>query len=136
MLDIRPGLSIPDAEIDIAAVRAQGAGGQNVNKVSSAAHLRFDIRASSLPQDLKDRLCAHADRRITPQGIVVIKAQRFRTLERNIADARERLATLVASVATPRRRRIATRPPPAARERRLQDKARRSEVKQRRGRVR
>jgi ribosome-associated protein len=136
MLQITRNLSIPDPEIEISAVRAQGPGGQNVNKVASAAHLRFDIPASSLPDWLKQRLLQLSDRRITAQGVVVIKARRFRTLEKNIADARQRLLDLIRSQTVQRRKRIPTRPTRASRERRLQTKTRRGEVKQLRGKIR
>jgi ribosome-associated protein len=136
MLQIYPNLDIPDDEVEISAVRAQGPGGQNVNKVASAAHLRFDIPASSLPDWLKQRLLQLSDRRITAQGVVVIKARRFRTLEKNIADGRQRLLDLVSSQTVQRRKRIPTRPTRASRERRLQTKTRRGEVKQLRGKIR
>jgi ribosome-associated protein len=136
MLQIYPNLDIPDDEVEISAVRAQGPGGQNVNKVASAAHLRFDIPASSLPDWLKQRLLQLSDRRITAQGVVVIKARRFRTLEKNIADARQRLLDLVSSQTVQRRKRIPTQPTRASRERRLQTKTRRGEIKQLRGKIR
>jgi ribosome-associated protein len=136
MLQITRKLTIPDPEVEISAVRAQGPGGQNVNKVASAAHLRFDIPASSLPDWLKQRLLQLSDRRITAQGVVVIKARRFRTLEKNIADARQRLLDLVSSQTVQRRKRIPTQPTRASRERRLQTKTRRGEVKQLRGKIR
>ena len=119
---MRPPLIQPD-EVEWTAIRAQGAGGQNVNKVSSAVHLRFDVRASSLPEALRERLLALADQRITREGVVVIKAQEHRSLEMNRADALARLQALVDSVAVPPKRRRPTRPGKGAVERRLQEKA-------------
>jgi ribosome-associated protein len=120
---------IPESEVEVAAVRAQGAGGQNVNKVSSAIHLRFDIRKSSLPPDHKERLLALPDRRITRDGVLVIKAQSHRTQELNRAEAWGRLHELVESVAQPPRQRRATKPTAASRRRRLEEKSLRSQVK-------
>jgi ribosome-associated protein len=120
---------IPVAEVEVAAVRAQGAGGQNVNKVSSAIHLRFDIRKSSLPPDHKERLLARSDRRITRDGVLVIKAQSHRTQELNRAEAWGRLHELVESVAQPPRQRRPTKPTAASRRRRLEQKSLRSQVK-------
>jgi ribosome-associated protein len=124
-----------EEEIAFEAIRAQGAGGQNVNKVSNAVHLRFDIRASSLPDALKARLLARRDQRISGEGVVVIKAQQHRSLEKNRAEALARLHALVASAATIPRARRATRPTPASRRRRIESKLRRGQVKALRGRV-
>ena len=118
------------------AVRAQGAGGQNVNKVSSAVHLRFDVPASSLPEDVKARLLALADSRITTEGVVVIKAQEHRSQDMNRADAMQRLQALVDSVARPPRVRKATKPTYGSKQRRLEGKSLRSETKALRGKLR
>ncbi|CAG1006928.1 Peptidyl-tRNA hydrolase ArfB [Burkholderiales bacterium] len=117
------------------AVRAQGAGGQNVNKVASAVHLRFDVRGSSLPEAVKARLLASGDQRITPAGVVVIKAQRHRTQERNLADALERLQALVEAAAHVPRARRPTRPTKGSQRRRVDSKVERGRTKAARGRV-
>ena len=135
-LTISSDISIPFSEIDVSAIRAQGAGGQNVNKVASAIHLRFDIENSSaLPAEVKTRLMALGDRRITAEGIVVIKAQSFRTQERNLRDATERLATLLASalvVAKPRKKKKVSR---KAKKKRIDNKRKRGQLKQNRSRI-
>jgi ribosome-associated protein len=123
-------IAIDEAEVDISAIRAQGAGGPNVNKVSSAIHLRYDIPASSLPDDVKERLLALRDKRITAEGVLVIKAQTHRTQDMNRLDAYARLQDIVQSVALPPKPRRPTRPTRASKERRLQAKSQRSAIKE------
>lgn len=129
MIEIAPGIEIDDAELDWQPIRAQGAGGQNVNKVSSALHLRFDIQASSLPDTVKARLLALRDQRLTADGVLVIKAQRFRTQEKNRRDALERLAELVIDAARVQPARRPTRPTRASQQKRLDGKTRRGATK-------
>ena len=135
MTPSRRPLEIDPDEVEMSAIRAQGAGGQNVNKVSSAVHLRYDILAGSLPPDVKERLLALRDSRITQEGVLVLKAQQHRTQEMNRSDALARLQALVDSVATPPRVRRATKPTYGSKQRRLEGKSQRSEIKNLRGRV-
>ena len=130
-----PKFSIDEREVEFNAIRAQGAGGQNVNKVSSAIHLRFDIHASSLPDEIKARLLDLSDSRLTLEGVIVLKAQQHRTQEMNRADALARLQGIVDGVSNPPKPRRATKPTYGSKQRRLEGKSQRSDIKGLRGKV-
>lgn len=129
MIRISSNVSLADDEVELHAIRSQGAGGQNVNKVASAIHLRFDIAASSLPEFYKERLLKLKDKRISKEGVLVIKAQQFRTQEKNRDDAISRLQELIQSVAHVQRARLATKPSKAAKSRRVDSKTKRGQAK-------
>jgi len=135
MLDISSQLSIPENEIQCEAIRAQGAGGQNVNKVSSAIHLRFDIKNSSLPDVYKEKILALSDKRISKDGIVVIKAQRFRSQEKNREDALNRLKSLILKSLTKQKKRKKTQPSRSAKKKRMDYKTKHGDLKELRRKV-
>jgi ribosome-associated protein len=136
MLKISNNVTVPIEEVEVSAIRAQGAGGQNVNKVSSAVHLRFDVQSSSLPDYYKQKLLSMNDRRLSKDGVIIIKAQRFRTQEKNREDGLNRLAELIKSAGVVKKRRRPTKPTKASQQRRLDDKSKRGQTKSLRGKLR
>jgi ribosome-associated protein len=135
MLSVSDQLRIPEAELEFSAIRAQGAGGQNVNKVASAIHLRFDVNASSLPMEIRQKILRLRDDRISKQGVIIIKAQRFRTQERNREDALERLKKLILAAVVVKKQRLPTRPGPGSGEKRLARKSRHGKLKKSRSKI-